>query len=164
MQEIMQMCILCLKFIFLPPPPFWFIFCPQPKFIIMRGCALQAKNFPPFFAILYILSQLGEKYAYFLPIAEKNMHFPSFFISFQFFFPQPVIWPYFCPPPRGREGGSNRKIYTPEIMKIETLVPSKGCTSTSHYSIPEIMSSLTRPIRIKKRMYIVHQIHTTVSP
>ena len=55
------------------------------------------------YAILYILSQKGEKYAYFLPIGEKYAFSPLFLSPCNYFFPQPVIWP-------------NKKIYTPAIL------------------------------------------------
>ena len=61
------------------------------------------ENFQPFFAILKILSQLGKKYAYFLPIWDKNMHISPFF------HPLSIIFiPLF-----GHIFGSNKKIYTP---------------------------------------------------
>jgi len=59
---------------------------------------------------LYILSQLGKTYAYFLPFGEK-FAFPPFFYplsSICIFSPQPVIWPYFCP--------FKQKIYTPDVI------------------------------------------------
>jgi len=72
-----ERCILNLKFIFLPPPtPFLnYIFSPVnfEKFAAL------------FFAILYILSQLGKKYAF----------SPFFYPLSLIFFPQPVIWQYF---------------------------------------------------------------------
>ena len=39
-----------------------------------------------FVAILYILSQFGKKYAYFLPKGRRICIFPHFFIPFQSFF------------------------------------------------------------------------------
>ena len=82
-----------------------------------------------FFAILYILSQLGKKYAYFFPIGEK-FAFSSCFYPFSIiFFPQPVIWPYF-PPPRG--GGQTEK-YTPLSM-------SQPCQSCQPYVLNKIFT------------------------
>jgi len=49
---------------------------------------------------MHTFYKLEEKYAFFNPLSI-------------IFFPQHDIWAYFCPPPRGRGGGSNRKIYTP---------------------------------------------------
>ena len=90
-----------MKFIFLPPPPFLiYVFSLTDYKEAHTGEIFSAF----FFAILYILSQLGKKYAF----------LPLFLSSFNHFFPQPVIWPYFCPPPPWG-GGVNRKIYTPEI-------------------------------------------------
>ena len=60
-----------------------------------EGVFAASKNDQPFFAILYILSQLWKKYAYFLPIREE-----------------------ICISPQ-RGGGSNKK-YTPMII---TLTP-----------------------------------------
>ena len=77
------------------------------KFIIMREYAPLAKIFSLFFAILNNLCQLGEKYAYFLPIGEK---FASSQLSIIFW----PIWQYFF---FFWGGGSNRKIYTPSYRK-----------------------------------------------
>ena len=45
--------------------------------------------FSLFLVIFYILSPLGKKYGYFLPIGErKNMHFPPFLSPSNNFFPQ----------------------------------------------------------------------------
>ena len=69
--------------IFVPPPILIYIFSP-PKIYYnewLRSVP-QAKNVQPFFKILYILSQSGKKYAYFLPIGEKYA-FSSFFIPLQ---------------------------------------------------------------------------------
>ena len=53
-----------------------------------------------FWAILYILSQLGKKYAYFLQIVGKICTSPPFFIPFQsFFFPNMLFGHIFAPPP-----------------------------------------------------------------
>ena len=106
---VAQGCILHLKLIFFAPPPFLINFFPNEIYYI-EGCAPQGKFSALFFAILVILSQLGEKYAYFLPIDEKICIFPPFFIPFQSFFPQHVIWPYFCPSPARGGGGQNKKI------------------------------------------------------
>ena len=75
-----ERCILNLKFIFLPPPtPLNYIFSPTVKF----------EKFPAlFFCNFVYFKSIGEKYAF----------SPFLFIPFQyFFFPQPVVWPYFCP-------------------------------------------------------------------
>ena len=102
--KLVQGCILNLKVLIFPPPPILIYIFSPPKSIIMRGCALC--NFVHF-------SQLGKKYAYFLPIGEKICIFLLFYIFSIIFFPQPVIWPYFCP--QGG-GGSNKKIYTPKLV------------------------------------------------
>ena len=85
----------------------WFIVFPQRKYIIMRWCAPQGKNFKLFFVnfILWILSQFGgKKYA-----------FPPLFSSpFNHFFPP--TWYFTISPP-------NRKIYTPV------------CTTAMHASL-----------------------------
>ena len=90
----------CGIYIFAPPPS-WFIFLPQRKFITMRWCALQAKNFKPFLFNYLNFKLIGENYA-----------FPTFFSSpFNHFFPQHDIWPYFC----HIFGGSTEK-YTPLLQ------------------------------------------------
>ena len=78
-------------------------------------CILNFKFiFSAFFgAISYISSQLGEKYAYFLPIREKNMHFPSFFYPPSFIFSPTCYLAIFLPAPPPQPGGANRKLYTP---------------------------------------------------
>ena len=120
---------------FLPPPPSWFIFLPQLKFD-MRGCAPQAKNFLAFFVLfckflvnwgknMHTFYQLGKKYA-----------FPPFFHSLSIiFFPLHVICPYFCP----TIGGSNRKIYTPEV-RSKFLWLGFGCVCFMSGSFSHICS------------------------
>ena len=114
--RINQGCIFNLKFIFMDPPPptFWFIFLPHLKCITTSTPSRhRRKMFSIFFcAILYILSQLGKKYTFFLPIGEKICIIPHFFIPFQYFFPPNLLFGHICPPPPG-VGGSNRKICTP---------------------------------------------------
>ena len=81
------------------------------KFIITWGCAPQAKNFSPFLLQFCIFESIGEKIWILFTNRGKNMHFPPLFIPFNhFFFPQLVVWLYFCPPPPG--GGQTEK-YTP---------------------------------------------------
>ena len=94
-----QGCILNLEFIF--PPPFFIYIFPQKKLITNRGCSPQAKNVQPFFAIL---SRLGEKYAYFLPIGEKIWISSPFSSPFNNFFPPTRSLAIFLP--RGG-GGQN---------------------------------------------------------
>ena len=117
---LVQGCILNLKFIFLPPPLLDLYFFPNRNLLIMRGCAPQVKSFKPFLSILYILSQQGKKYTFFLPIEGGEQHFPPFFYPLSIIFPpQPVIWPYFCPPPPGR--GQTEK-YTPLDSRVTRSV------------------------------------------
>ena len=80
--RILQGCILNLKFIFMcPPPPSWFIFLPNLKFLIIRGARRRWKMFSFFFCNFVYLKLIGEKLCI----------FPPFFLS-PFNFPQPVIW------------------------------------------------------------------------
>ena len=66
----------------------------------MRGCTPQAENCQSFLCIFVKkISQLGRKYAYFLPIGKKYAFSTLFSFPFNHFFPQLFIWPYFCPPP-----------------------------------------------------------------
>ena len=92
------------EFYILPPPPSWFIFLPQHKYIITRVCA--PKNFQPFFCNFYILKSIGEKICILFTNFGKNMHFPPFQ---SFFFTNLLFGHIFAHPP----GGSNRIIYTP---------------------------------------------------
>ena len=90
----------------------WMIFI-QRKFVIKRGCALEAKNLSAFFSsILYIYinwgknmhtftNQLGERYAFTRP----------FIIPFQSFFPPNMLFGHIFVPPPGA-GGQTEK-YTP---------------------------------------------------
>ena len=107
-----QGCIINLEFIFLPPPPSRFIFFPQRKFSILRWCAPQAKFLSLFFVILQILSELEEKYAYFL----QNAFPPLFSSPFNNFYSRCDIWAYFCPPRLG--GGPQTEKYTPLYSKL----------------------------------------------
>ena len=87
--RVYQGCILNLKFIFLPPPPF-LIYIFQPFFL--QFCVFEVnwrKNMHTFY-------QLGEKYAF----------SPLFYPLSIIFFPQPVIL-------------QNRKIYTPGVYIME---------------------------------------------
>ena len=60
--------------------------------------------------------QLGKKYAF----------SPLFVSPLNNFFPQPVIWPYFCPPPKQK---TNRKIYTPANKPLVTMmIPFCACS------------------------------------
>ena len=69
--------------------------------------------FKPFFVILQILSELEEKYAYFLQNA-----FPPFFHPLSIIFiPLCDIWAYFCPP-RRRGGGAQTEKYIPLYSKL----------------------------------------------
>ena len=86
--------------------------------------AQQAKNVQPFWAILYILSNLGKTYAYFYQLG-KNMHFIPFSIIF---FPHHVIWPYFCPEKyaplgRGLYYGQPAKSPPPPPSSVEIYPP-----------------------------------------
>ena len=45
-----------------------------------------------FFAILYILSQLGKKYAYFYQLGGKNMHFPPVFYLISIIFSPNLVF------------------------------------------------------------------------
>ena len=75
-----QGCILKLKFKFRPPPLFLiYIFSPTKIYYNEWVCTAKKKLSAFFFAILYILSQLGKKYAYFYQLGGKNTHFPRFF-------------------------------------------------------------------------------------
>ena len=70
----------------IPPPPFLiYIFSPTDNY--SEGVRAAGENFQPFFTILYILSQLGEKYA-----------FPPLFypLSPLFFYPLSIIFPPAC--------------------------------------------------------------------
>ena len=107
---LVQGCILNLKFIF--PPFFLFIFFPQMKF------PPQGKNLQPFFAILKILSQLGKRYAYFLPIGGKKWIFPPFFIPFQSFFFPNMLFGYIFAPPKQKNIHPQNKKYD---LKLEWL-------------------------------------------
>ena len=72
-----------------------------------------------FCAIFYIFSQLGKKYAHFLPIGEKNMHFLPFFHPLSIIFlPQHVIWPHFC-------RGVQTEKYTPLTYLAQTPTPHR---------------------------------------
>ena len=58
--KTVQGCILNLKFIF--PPNFWFIYFPQMKVSIRRGCAPQVKYVQPFlFCHFENVKSIGEK-------------------------------------------------------------------------------------------------------
>ena len=88
--------------IFAPPPTLLDLYLFPSRFIIMSGCAPQAKNFQPFFSILYILSQQGKNYAYILPIGEKYA-FPPFFCPLSIIFFSPTCYSaIFCLHPGGR--------------------------------------------------------------
>ena len=50
---------------------------------------------------------MGKKYAYFLPIGEKSMHFHSFFIQFQSFFSPNLLFGHIFAPSQG--GGVKQK-------------------------------------------------------
>ena len=53
---------------------------------------------------MHTFHQLGEKYAYFLPIGEKICVFPPFFIPFQYFFSPNLLFGHiFAPHPRGNK-------------------------------------------------------------
>ena len=65
--------------IFAPPPPFLIYIFPQMKFNMMSGWA--GGKISAFFSAIF--SQLGKRYAYFLPIGEKICIFLPFFIPFQ---------------------------------------------------------------------------------
>ena len=79
------------------PPPFIDLYCfPQLKFIIIKGCALQVKNVQPFFAILYILSQLGKIMHIFYQLGKKYA-FTPFFILLGEGVKQKNIHPCFSP-------------------------------------------------------------------
>ena len=68
-----QGCILNLKFIFLPPPTFLFIFFPLLTFIIMRGCTSEGKNFQPLFFNFVYFKSIGEKICMLFSNWGKNM-------------------------------------------------------------------------------------------
>ena len=68
-QQLHQGCIYKILNSYFWPPPLHDSYFSKINLIIMRGCAPQRYKFPAFFvAVLLILSQLGKKYAYFLPI------------------------------------------------------------------------------------------------
>ena len=70
--------MLNMKFIFLPPPPLLIYIFPQLTLTIMRGCAPQVKNFQHFFAILYILIQMGKNMHTFYQLEKTYAFFPLF--------------------------------------------------------------------------------------
>ena len=64
----------------------WFIFFPQPKFIMMRGCAPQVKSLEPFFCNFVYFKSIGDKICILFTNGGRNMHPPPlFFIPFQSF-------------------------------------------------------------------------------
>jgi len=90
-----------MKFI-LPPPFFIYIFSPT-EFFFNEGVRAAGENISDFFfVIFYILSQLGKKYAYFLPILSP----------FNQFFSPTCCLAIFPLPPWGGGGGKTEK-YTP---------------------------------------------------
>ena len=98
-----QGCILNLKSYFLPPPPSWFIFFPQLKSMIMRGARCRRKIVSLFLQLIifymYIFSQKGKKYAYFLPIGGKICISSPFLSPFNHFFPPTSYLAIFLSPP-----------------------------------------------------------------
>ena len=60
------------------PPPFLIYIFPQLTLTIMRGCAPQVKNFQHFFAILYILIQMGKNMHTFYQLEKTYAFFPLF--------------------------------------------------------------------------------------
>ena len=112
----LQGCILNLNSYFCPPPPSWFIFFPHLN-VLWRGVARRRRKIlSPFFAILYISNQLRKKYAYFLSLGEKNMHFPPFFYPLSIVFSPTCYLDIFLP---------NRKIYTPVCLPWNVTTPYK---------------------------------------
>ena len=95
----LQGCILNLKFIFLTPPPSWFIFLSQMKFY--EGVRAACDNFSGFFVLFCkFLVNWGKNMHTFYQLGKKYAFPPPFFHSLSIiFFPQHVIWSYFCPPP-----------------------------------------------------------------
>ena len=92
--------------IHIPPPPSWFIFFPQLKFIL-GGCARMGKLLSPFFAIS---SQLGKKFAYFLPMGEKYA-FPPFFHPLSIIFTPNLLFGHIPPPPpRGANNPARHRL------------------------------------------------------
>ena len=108
-----QGCILNLKFIFLPPPPLLDLYFFPNRTLLLWG----GNNFQPFFLQFCIFQvNRGKNMHNFYQLGKKYAFSPLFVSPLNNFFPQPVIWPYFCPP----GGGANRKIYTPVLNKTET--------------------------------------------
>ena len=107
-------------------------FCPPPFLIDIfapiatchnDGVRAAGEKCSAFFGqILYILSQLGKKYAYFLPAGEKICISPLFPSPFNNFFPNMLFGHIFA---------SNRKIYNPVVilsfLMMTRLAGTKRC-------------------------------------
>ena len=113
-----QGCKLYLKFI--SPPPFLDLyFCPQLKFIKMRGERRRLEIVSLFFCCNFVdFKWIGEKNMHtFYELGKKSnwgkiMHFSPFFHPLSIiFFPQHVIWSYFCPPKSAKLGVICWKVY-----------------------------------------------------
>ena len=87
------------------PPPFLIYIFPQMKFDLIR-----LKNVQAFFVLFCkVLVNWGKNMHTFYPLGKKYAFSTLFHSLSIIFFLQHVIWPYFCPPPRG---GQTEK-YTP---------------------------------------------------